>query len=180
MFASKKSGSLRSCVDYQGLNAATRRDLYWVPHMDLCIDAFRKAVILATQDGISGYCHVAVEDTNREGTAFTTTMNGTDLRACWFASGSHQTFSNAQCMSSCRQYNDEMRRYTSMISWSFHSVRASTSSKTPSVEPVSECRSICEVCKVRHLHEYIWLSFSCNAVEQLEDYISHIQRSQRI
>lgn len=37
VFSPKKDGSIRFCVEYQTLNAVTKRDSYPIPRMDECI-----------------------------------------------------------------------------------------------------------------------------------------------
>ena len=72
VFASKKDGSLRFCVDYRRLNAVTVRDSYPIPRMDECIDSLGGAQVFSTLDCNSGYWQVDIPVTDREKTAFVT------------------------------------------------------------------------------------------------------------
>ena len=67
----KPDGSLRFCVDYRRLNAATIRDIYPIPRMDECIDSLGDANIFTTLDCNSGYWQIPVSPEDRDKTAFT-------------------------------------------------------------------------------------------------------------
>ena len=60
----KKSGKLRICIDYQKLNAGTRRDYYPIPFMDDIMDEVVGHEWYSFGDGYSGYnqIHIAKED----------------------------------------------------------------------------------------------------------------------
>ena len=55
----KKDQSLRLCVDYQRLNAATCKDAYPLPRIDDSLDALASSMYFSTLDLVSGYwrCH---------------------------------------------------------------------------------------------------------------------------
>lgn len=50
VITSRKDGRLRFCVDYNKLNAATKRDSYLVPQMNECIDSLGETTIFSTLD----------------------------------------------------------------------------------------------------------------------------------
>ena len=70
VFAPKKDGSLRFCIDYRKLNAVTIRDAYPIPRMDECIDSLADATVFSTLDCNSGYWQVEIPEEERDKTAF--------------------------------------------------------------------------------------------------------------
>ena len=50
VFAPKKDGTTRFCVDYRRLNAVTKPDVYPLPRMDDCLDSLGDAMIFTTLD----------------------------------------------------------------------------------------------------------------------------------
>ncbi len=70
VFAPKKDGSLRFCIDYRRLNAATKRDAYPIPRMDECIDSLGDAQIFTLLDANSGYWQIELDEDARDLTAF--------------------------------------------------------------------------------------------------------------
>ena len=72
VFAPKKDGTLRFCVDYRRLNAVTLRDSYPIPRMDECIDSLGDAKIFSTLDCNSGYWQIEIDEDDQEKTAFVT------------------------------------------------------------------------------------------------------------
>ena len=71
VFAPKKDGALRFCVDYRRLNAITVRDSYPIPRMDECMDSLGTAKTFSTLDANSGYWQVEIDPKDRDKTAFT-------------------------------------------------------------------------------------------------------------
>lgn len=71
MFAPKKNGTLRFCVDYRRLNSVTVRDTYSIPKMDECIDSLGNAKVFTTLYCNKGYWQMPLAKDSRELTAFT-------------------------------------------------------------------------------------------------------------
>ena len=68
----KKDGSVRFCIDYRKVNAATRRDAYPLPRIDDTLDTLAGARWFSTLDMVSGYWQVELEEGDKEKTAFCT------------------------------------------------------------------------------------------------------------
>src|SRR5437867_9987142 len=68
----KKDGSLRLCVDFRGVNNVTRKDSYPLPRIADCLDALGSANYFSTFDLRSGYFQIAMEEDDRDKTAFLT------------------------------------------------------------------------------------------------------------
>ena len=69
VFAPKKDGTLRFCVDYRRLNTMTIRDHYPIPKIDDCIDSLGEATIFTTLDCNSGYWQTPIAAEDRDKTA---------------------------------------------------------------------------------------------------------------
>lgn len=70
----KKDQSLRLCVDYRHLNAKTVRDAYPLPRIEKSLDRLHGAKWFSVMDLASGFNQVAMEEKDREKTAFITPM----------------------------------------------------------------------------------------------------------
>lgn len=70
LFARKKDGGLRMCVDYRSLNKNTRLDRYPIPRVDDILDRMAGARYFSKIDLASGYHQVAIEPGHEHRTAF--------------------------------------------------------------------------------------------------------------
>jgi len=72
IFAKKKDGALRFCVDYRGLNDATIRNSYPLPHTDDLFDRLQGARYFSKIDLRTGFYQIPLAEADREKTAFRT------------------------------------------------------------------------------------------------------------
>ncbi|CEO95380.1 hypothetical protein PBRA_009646 [Plasmodiophora brassicae] len=72
LFAKKKDGSLRFCVDYRGLNAVTIKNRYPVPLVDQSLAQLSSAKIFTKIDLRSAYHQVRIREGDEWKTAFRT------------------------------------------------------------------------------------------------------------
>jgi hypothetical protein len=65
-----KNGDYRLCGDYRRLNNITIHDSYPLPNIEDILNSLAGATIFSTMDAISGYHQIAMEDKDKEKTAF--------------------------------------------------------------------------------------------------------------
>ncbi|KAF9760555.1 Transposon Tf2-6 polyprotein, partial [Nosema granulosis] len=66
----KPDGTLRMCIDYRPLNKITKKDRYPLPRIDEILDALAGSEFFTSLDATSGYYQIAVDERDREKTAF--------------------------------------------------------------------------------------------------------------
>lgn len=72
LFAAKKDGGLRMCIDYRALNKVTVKNRYPIPNPEDLFDALHGATIFSSIDLQSGYHQIRINDKDRQKTAFRT------------------------------------------------------------------------------------------------------------
>ena len=72
IFAKKKDGALRFCVDYRGLNDLTVRNSYPLPHTEDLFDRLQGARYFSKIDLRTGFYQIPLAEADREKTAFRT------------------------------------------------------------------------------------------------------------
>ena len=66
----KKDGSKRFCVDFRKLNQITKKNSYPLPLIDDILALLGKAKFFTSLDLKSGYCQIAMDEKDKEKTAF--------------------------------------------------------------------------------------------------------------
>ena len=72
LFAKKKDGGLRMCIDYRALNSQTIKNRYAIPRIDELFDRLHGAKVFSKIDLTSGYWQIAISTKDRQKTAFRT------------------------------------------------------------------------------------------------------------
>ena len=70
----KPDGTISFCVNYTALNSVTKPDRYPLPRIDETIDKLKGMKYLSTLDLASGFWQVAMDEKDREKTAFISTV----------------------------------------------------------------------------------------------------------
>ena len=68
----KKDGKLRFCIDYRGLNAITKKDVYPLPRIDDSLAMLSKGKFFTTLDLWAGFWQIPLNSKSKEKTAFIT------------------------------------------------------------------------------------------------------------
>ena len=66
----KKNGTLRVCIDFRDLNAATPKDEYPMPVAEMLVDSAAGHEYLSMLDGYSGYNQIFIAEEDVSKTAF--------------------------------------------------------------------------------------------------------------
>lgn len=72
VLVAKRDGTVRFCVDYRRLNAATKMDVYPLPRVDDQLDLLSRSRYFTTLDLATGYWQVSMAPESQEKTAFIT------------------------------------------------------------------------------------------------------------
>src|SRR5437762_1588455 len=70
LFAKKKTGKLRMCIDYRALNSQTIQNRYVLPRIDELFDRLHGAKVFSKLDVTSGYYQIAIKLKDHYKTAF--------------------------------------------------------------------------------------------------------------
>ena len=68
----KKDGKVRMCVDYIGLNKASPKDDFPLPHIDVLVDNTAQFSVFSFMDGFSGYNQIKMSPDDMDKTTFIT------------------------------------------------------------------------------------------------------------
>jgi hypothetical protein len=68
----KKTGALRMCIDFTGLNKACPKDPFALPRIDQVIDSMAGCELLCFLDAYSGYYQIQMKVEDQEKTSFIT------------------------------------------------------------------------------------------------------------
>ena len=72
LFARKKDGSLRLCIDYRALNKISQADAYPMPRIDELLDSLKGSSVFSKMDMRQGFHQIRVLPEHAERTAFNT------------------------------------------------------------------------------------------------------------
>ncbi|EDN09807.1 hypothetical protein HCAG_06974 [Histoplasma mississippiense (nom. inval.)] len=80
VFAKKKDGTLRLCVDYRGLNKITIKDRYPIPRIEEMLDRLQNAIIFSKIDLRDAYYRIRIAEGDEWKTAFRTRYGSYEFR----------------------------------------------------------------------------------------------------
>jgi hypothetical protein len=80
LFAKKKDGGLRLCIDYRALNKVTVKDRYPLPVIGTVLDRLRGATVFSKMDCRAGYHQLRVREEDTPKTTFVTHMGAYEWR----------------------------------------------------------------------------------------------------
>ena len=66
LFAKKKGGGLRMCIDYRAANAITIKNRYPLPRIDDLLDQLNGATVFSGLDLAAGYWQIPIQESHRE------------------------------------------------------------------------------------------------------------------
>ena len=84
LFATKKGGDKRLCVDYRGLNSQTAKDVYPIPRIDEAIDTMAGSYVFSKIDLRPGFHQIRIVPAHRPLTAFQTCFGSFQWRVMPF------------------------------------------------------------------------------------------------
>ena len=84
LFAKKKDGSFRLCIDYRSLNKLTIKDKYPLPRIEECLDEMQGSERFTKLDLASGYHQVRMHPADIQKTAFQTKYGSFQFRVLPF------------------------------------------------------------------------------------------------
>jgi len=139
LFAPKKDGKLRLCIDYWQLNRQTLRDCFPTPVASDLIARTRGARMLSKLDLLSGFHQVRIQEGDQHKTAFTTPgatwsqyewvtcpFGLTNTPSCFQRLVNHVLFDHI-VVNYCMVYCDDVFIYTESFPWT----RPSTNGSIP-------------------------------------------------
>jgi hypothetical protein len=72
LFAAKKNGRLRMCIDYRALNDITIKDVYQIPNAEDCMNQLGSAKVFSVMDLAGGYHQIPIHPDDVHKTAMST------------------------------------------------------------------------------------------------------------